>query len=82
MTQTKQKWVVWSYDPDQEQTFEDVVLAASEGEAKQRVERARPYATLDAFIAPTPLEDHIHGLQRELDSPEDGFLMIEQEGRG
>jgi hypothetical protein len=68
---------VWSYDESEWQTFEDVVLASSSERAAKRVEKARPYATLDIYVQPMLLKDYITHLLRELDSPDDSFKMIE-----
>jgi hypothetical protein len=79
---TKQKYIVWSYDSDQQQTFADVLIAKSPAEAKERVEAARPYAQLDLYVPPMPLKNYIDRLWRELDSPKDSFKeFIEREAK-
>lgn len=81
MPKPQQKYIVWSYDASEWQTFADIVLAKSPAGAASRVRKARPYATLDAYIPPMLLSKHIAALTRELNSEDDGFAMIEQEAR-
>ena len=77
----KRKYIVWSYDEDESQTFTDIVLAANPREAAQRVRKARIYATLDLYIPPNSLKAYIASLQKTLDEPGDPFEELEKEAK-
>jgi hypothetical protein len=61
-----QKYIVWSLDPEEDQTFVDIHRAASPEAAAKIVERERPYATLDGAAGPMLLSEYIKSLQEEL----------------
>jgi len=58
------KWIVWSYDAQEEQTFADIVVAKDVEAARAKVARKRPYATLDRYAVGEMLDDYIAALQR------------------
>lgn len=50
----KQKYLVISYDPDQQQWFYDVVFAESENSAQERIAKLRDYCIdFDVLDVPT-----------------------------
>lgn len=58
------KWIIWSYDDDQWQTFADIVIAKDVESARRKVQRKRPYARLDEYIPGEQLDAYIVALQK------------------
>jgi hypothetical protein len=61
------KWIIWSFDAQEDQTFADIVVARDLEAARRKVARKRPYATLDRYCVGEALEAYITALQKAAD---------------
>ena len=61
----KQKYIVWSFSAEQQQTFADIVVAkfADDATTQWRTKRG-DYARRDLYVDPMLLDDYIKRLQR------------------
>jgi hypothetical protein len=71
-TQTQQKFLVISYDDDQQQWFYDFVVAASEQDAVDKVCTDRDYVIAADALSPETVNNLAHALSNQtLDSIEE-----------
>ena len=58
------KWIIWSFDAQEDQTFADIVVARDVRSARAKVKRGRPYVTLDLYCPGEDLDTYIAALQK------------------